>query len=246
MLRSIWTILVTVAATLFFGSAAIVGCLILRKGNSGVIMGGMWSRIILRAAGIRILYEGLDNRALDHSCVYIANHQSMVDIWALLPVLPRETRFVAKESLFRIPVLGWAIRAAGFIPIDRSNISKAMRSLEKAGAKIRAGNSVILFPEGTRSEDGNLRPFKKGAFHMALKARVPICPVTIQGSFQRLQPSTLRITPGEVVVHFGEALDTVGYTENSVNELKDELHRRIKSTLEELEIRSATEKEAAG
>lgn len=234
MLRSIWTILVTVAATLFFGSAAIVGCLILRKGNSGVIMGGMWSRIILRAAGIRILYEGLDNRALDHSCVYIANHQSMVDIWALLPAVPKSTRFVAKESLFHIPILGWAIRAAGFIPIDRSNISKAMKSLEKAGAKIRAGNSVILFPEGTRSMDGSLRPFKKGAFHMALKAQVPIVPVTIQGSFSRLRPSTLWITPGEVTVHFGDPIETAGFSDSRVSDLRDQLHDLISTTLNHL------------
>ena len=234
MVRSIWTSLVAVAATLFFGSLAIVGCLILRKDNSGIVLGGMWSRFILRAAGIRIRYIGLQNRALNHSCVYIANHQSMVDIWTLLPVLPRKTRFVAKESLFRIPVLGWAIRAAGFIPIDRSNIGKAMKSLEKAGAKIRAGNSVILFPEGTRSKDGRLRPFKKGAFHMALKARVPIVPVTISGSFDRLRPNSLWITPGEVMAHFGDPIDTSAFTENMVAELRDHLQARIAETLDDL------------
>ena len=241
MVRSIWTILVAVAATLFFGSLAIIGCLILRKGNIGVVLGGMWSRIILRAAGIRIQYVGLENRAQNHSCVYIANHQSMVDIWALLPALPKMTRFVAKESLFRIPVLGWAIRAAGFIPIDRSNISKAMRSLEKAGAKIRAGHSVILFPEGTRSMDGRLRPFKKGAFHMALRARVPIVPVTIQGSFSRLRPGTLWITPGEVTVHFGDPIETAGFSDSRVADLRDQLQDLISTTLNHLRTEAGGE-----
>ncbi len=246
MVRSIWTILVAVAATVFFGLSSTVACLIVRNGNIAIVLGGMWSRVILRAAGIRVRYLGLENRDRQLPCVFIANHQSMVDIWALLPVLPRGTRFVAKESLFHIPVLGWAIGAAGFIPIDRSNINKAMKSLEKAVSRIRAGNSVILFPEGTRSKDGLLRSFKKGAFHLALKARVPIVPVTIQGSFQRLKPDSLRITPGVVVMQFGEPLDTVSYTENSVNELKDELHRRIESTLEELENRSSQGEGATG
>lgn len=246
MLRSIWTSLVTVVATLFFGLLATFGCLIFRNGNIAIVLGGIWSRIILRAAGIRIRYIDLENRDRKLPCVFIANHQSMVDIIALLPALPRGTRFVAKESLFRIPVLGWAIAAGGFVPIDRSNINKAMRSLEKAGSRIRAGNSVILFPEGTRSRDGLLRPFKKGAFHMALKAGVPIVPVTIQGSFQRLRPNSLRITPGEVVVHFGEPLDISAYDDNSVNELKIELHRRITTTLEGLENRSAPDEGTAG
>lgn len=241
MVRSIWTILVAVAATVFFGLPATIGCLVFRNGNATTVLGGMWSRVILRAAGIRIRYLGLENRDLQLPCVFIANHQSMVDIWALLPVLPRGTRFVAKESLFRIPVLGWAIRAAGFVPIDRSNLGKAMKSLEKAGARIRAGSSVILFPEGTRSRDGQLRPFKKGAFHLALQARVPVVPVTIQGSFSRLRPSTLWITPGTVTVHFGDLIDTSEYSENQVADLRDRLQNGIAAALHRLRAETGGE-----
>ncbi len=227
MVRSIWTILVALSATVIFGLPTTVGCLIFRNSNITTVLGGMWSRTILRAAGIRIQYSGLENRDRRLPCIFIANHQSIVDIWALLPVLPPGTRFVAKKSLFRIPVLGWAIAAAGFVPIDRSNLNKAMRSLDKAGAKIREGNPVILFPEGTRSKDGRLRPFKKGAFHLALKAGVPIVPVTIQGSFDKLRPNSLRIRPGLVQVHFGETIDTAVYDENQIGELKDLLERII-------------------
>ncbi len=235
MVRNIWTILVALAATVIFGLATTVGCLIFRNGNITTVLGSMWARTILQAAGIRIRYSGLDNRARHLPCIFIANHQSMVDIWALLPALPSGTRFVAKKSLFRIPVLGWAIAAAGFVPIDRSNLSKAVKSLEQAGARIREGNPVILFPEGTRSKDGRLRPFKKGAFHLALKAQVPIVPVTIQGSFDKLHPNSLRIRPGLVQVRFGEPLQVAGMTEADIGPLRHRTEKVISDTLEELQ-----------
>ena len=217
-----------------FGLLTTVGCLIFRNGNTTTVLGSMWARTILRTAGIRVRYSGLENRDRQLPCIFIANHQSMVDVWVLLPVLPPGIRFVAKKSLFHIPVLGWAIAAAGFVPIDRSNLNKAMRSLEKAGARIREGNPVLLFPEGTRSRDGRLRPFKKGAFHLALKAQVPIVPVTIQGSFERLRPNSIRITSGEVAVHFDEPVDTSRFSESTVTDLRQALQEIIANNLERL------------
>jgi 1-acyl-sn-glycerol-3-phosphate acyltransferase len=158
-----------------------------------------------------VRYVGLEHIDRTAPQVFIANHQSMADIWALLAVLPPSSRFVAKRELFRIPIFGWALAAAGFVPIERSKHSGALRSLDVAAERIRQGHSLVLFPEGTRTRDGRLRPFKKGAFHLALRAGVPVVPVAISGSFELLPPRTLRVHPGPVHVRFEPPLDVAPF-----------------------------------
>jgi 1-acyl-sn-glycerol-3-phosphate acyltransferase len=233
MIRGISTLFVAFLATGFFGIPATIGCMLFRKANATNVLGGAWSRVILRTAGIRIHYSGHEDLVRQTPAIFISNHQSAVDILALLPILPTGTRFVAKESLFRIPALGWAIRAAGFIPIDRSRLGKAMRSLDRAAATIQSGDSVILFPEGTRSEDGRLRPFKKGAFHLALRAQVPIVPIGIRGSFERLQPKSLITVAGDVYVRFCDPIPFDEYRNVQVDELKSRLEGVISQALRE-------------
>jgi len=233
--RRVIAVVVAVLSTGLVGITATLGCLIFRNGNITNALGSLWSKIILRTAGVRIQASDPASVETQTPCIFIVNHQSIVDIWALLPILPRSTRFVAKESLFRIPVFGWALRAAGFIPIDRSRLSKAMQSLRQAAASIRNGQSVVLFPEGTRSRDGCLRPFKKGAFHLALEAKVPIVPVCIQGSFERLPPRSLLVVPGTVQVRFCDPIPAAQYEHLSVNQLRALLESVIAENLLELE-----------
>src|SRR6185436_10580396 len=118
------------------------------------------------------------------------------------PVLPVTTRFVSKRTIFWIPVLGQAMALAGFIPIDRKDRASAIRSLGRATDTIRGGASVILFPEGTRSRDGRLAPFKRGAFHLALQAGVPVVPVSISGTYSVVRPRSIVVHAGPVHVTF--------------------------------------------
>ena len=202
MLRALFTLLVLIVATLACGLPAMLVSLLRPNSDASMRAGRLWSRALLWAVGARVTYVGLEHLGSHLPCIFIANHQSNVDIWALVRVLPDPTRFVAKQSLFRIPVLGWAMAAGGFISIDRADRQRAIGSLRIAAERIRSGRPVVLFAEGTRSRDGSLRPFKKGPFHLALEARVPLVPVAISGSWEVLRPGTLRIRPGPVRVEF--------------------------------------------
>jgi len=212
MIRGIWARCVLLVATMLLAlPTAIVTLLVPRWGNLVMVTGKLWSRIMLTAVGARVTYHGLDRIDDKAPRIFIANHLSMIDIWVMLTLIPPSTRFVAKQELFRIPVFGWALAGAGSIPINRSNRKEAIRSLGLAAERIRAGRSVVLFPEGTRSRDGRLQPFKKGAFHLAVRAGVPVTPVAITGSFDVMSPASFRIVPGPVDVYVEPLIDVEPY-----------------------------------
>ncbi|HKQ59915.1 MAG TPA: lysophospholipid acyltransferase family protein, partial [Candidatus Polarisedimenticolaceae bacterium] len=229
MLHSLWACAVIGFATLLYGTPAFLGSLLRPGSNITPRLGRRWSRMIVRALGAEIDYVGRERLDPARACLYVANHQSMVDIWALLMVLPESTRFVAKESLFRVPVLGWALRASGFVPVDRTNRTRALRSLELAATRVRSGLSLVLFPEGTRSPDGRLGSFKKGPFHLALDTGVPIVPVAISGSWHVMPPRTLRFRRGRVRVRFLPAVDPRATSAGDAAALRDHVRNAIAS-----------------
>ena len=231
MPRTLFALAILVVATLCLGLPAILISLLRPSGDSTMRAGRLWSRIMLWAIGARVRYVGLQHVDSHLPCIFIANHQSSVDIWALVRILPLPTRFVAKQSLFRIPVLGWAMAAGGFISIDRANRSKAIRSLEFAAERIRAGRPVVLFAEGTRSRHGGLQPFKKGPFHLALAARVPLVPVAISGSWKVLRPGSARARPGPVRVEFLPPLEVTEFLPDDHDRLLREVHGRLERAL---------------
>lgn len=227
MLRGIWVWAVVVLAT--FGCALPAAVITMLRPGSHATMrfGRIWSKLILAAAGVRPSYEGLDHASDDEPRIFISNHQSLVDIWALTLALPLRARYVAKESLFRIPLMGRAMAASGFIPIDRTNRVRAVRSLQMAAQNVRAGRSLVLFAEGTRSLDGRLAPFKKGAFHLALEAGVPVVPVAISGSSRVLPAGSFRVTPGPVRVCFAPPIDPGRFARDDVESLREAVRRAI-------------------
>jgi 1-acyl-sn-glycerol-3-phosphate acyltransferase len=175
-------------------------------------LGRVWIRWILRTYGIRVVVEGLENVPARAPVVLMSNHQSLVDIAAIVDTLPPSVswRFVAKKELVRVPIFGWCLVTTGQIIVDRGNRERAVASLHRAAERIRGGASVIVFPEGTRSPDGSLRPFKSGPFHLALEAQVPIVPVTVSGS-QRITPKgSLQVHSGTVKIAFGKPIPTRG------------------------------------
>ncbi len=171
-----------------------------------------WSGWITRFAGVRIIVDNRANLDANQPYVFMANHASTIDIWALFLAIPRRVRMIAKKQLARIPLFGWVMWAGRFIFIDRQNAAAARRSIEEAGRRIRGGVSVLIFPEGTRTRDGQLGPFKKGGFHLAMDAGVPIVPVALRGTRALMPRGSLRVMSGEVFVTIGAPIPTSGLT----------------------------------
>jgi 1-acyl-sn-glycerol-3-phosphate acyltransferase len=161
----------------------------------------------------------------------MANHQGAFDIFALLAYLPVDFKWVAREEIFRIPILGWAMAAAGYISIDRKGKKKAMESVERAVAKIRDGASVLVFPEGTRSPDGEIHPFKRGGFTLAVKAGVPIIPISIRGSRNVLPRSSLRVRPGRIEIIVGKCVRTDDRSLADRGSLMEEVKKAIEKNV---------------
>lgn len=169
-----------------------------------------YGRHLLRITGMTLEIEGPGKAGLPLPVVFVSNHNSWVDIWALLVALPGMTRFVFKKELLRVPFLGPAIHAMGHVSIDRANRGSAFSSYDRAAAQIRAGTSAIVFAEGTRSMSGRLLPFKKGPFVLAIAAQVPVVPVVCLHTFERLPRRSVSPRPGPVVVRIGQPISTAG------------------------------------
>ncbi len=227
MFRGLVVLFVFVFATAVLGTAAIVGEIVLPGRHLCFRIGRTWSRLHLLAAGCRVEYSGQENLERRLPCIFVSNHQSNLDIWALAMVLPVSTRIVAKASLFRIPIFGRAMRSAGFIAIDRGDREKAIRSLDAAQAWLRAGNPILMFAEGTRSRDGRLLPFKKGPFHLAAQTGCPVVPVAVVGSWSLMPPGGLVARPGTIAVRFGDPLRADGESAASVGALLDRAHDAV-------------------
>ncbi len=197
-----------VVGSLFFGFLIGFLGLFLRRGWVFKLMGQGWGSSTLWACGARFESEFDQDLPDLGSCVLMANHQSLFDIPALLATLPIETRFLAKESLFRIPVFSWALRTGGFIPVDRGDRSKAAGTFREAFGGLEEGVSILLFPEETRSGDGRLRPFKRGGILLALRSGLPVVPVGISGTLDIRRKESWLIRPARVKVHYGRALSS--------------------------------------
>jgi 1-acyl-sn-glycerol-3-phosphate acyltransferase len=192
----------------------------------------LWGRFGLFLAGVTLKTEGTEKVPAEQPLIFMGNHQSNFDILALYAALPVDFSWIAKEELFRIPFFGYAMRRAGYIPLDRSDGRRALRSMEEAARRIRNGVSVIVFPEGTRTRDGNLLPFKRGGFLLAAKAGVPILPFTINGSGRINPAKTLSLRKGVVTIRFAEPIETEGATGKKRDDLIDRVRGAIEQGLE--------------
>jgi 1-acyl-sn-glycerol-3-phosphate acyltransferase len=157
-----------------------------------------WARTVLAVCSVRVTVRGLDKVDLSRNYVYVSNHASMFDIPVILAGIPDQIRIMYKKELDIIPFFGWGLRYGSYIGIDRGRGGNAVRSLEEAVEKIRGGASVLMYAEGTRTIDGKLQPFKRGAFNLALKAGIPVVPLTVNGSFSILPKHSVSVRPGTV------------------------------------------------
>ena len=185
---------------------------------------------ICRVAGMRTRVEGLENIP-PGTVLFAANHTSNADGPAIVGAIPRRIAILGKKSLFAIPIVGTAFRLAHFVPVDRHNRGQAAASIEAAAEKMKNGVSFLIYPEGTRSPDGRLLPFRRGAFVLAIKAGVPVVPVACSGAHRVIPKKSYRITPGEVVVRFCPAIDSSQYSIARRNELAERVHAAIAAAL---------------
>jgi 1-acyl-sn-glycerol-3-phosphate acyltransferase len=204
----VWTTIVV--STFVFGLPAMFAALIPPRGDWFTLFARGWARTILFVTGVRLSVLHPERLAGGQSAVLAANHASMADILVLFAALPVQIRFLAKRSVFRVPFLGWGIRAAGFVPVDRGDPRRGQEAVDSALQRLKGGRSVVVFPEETRSRDGELLPFKKGAALLAIRAGLPLVPVSIVGTHRVLPPGSLKSSPGRVIVSVGQPIPTQG------------------------------------
>jgi 1-acyl-sn-glycerol-3-phosphate acyltransferase len=212
LLSLIRQILVVPAATVVLGLAVILLCPFDPSRRLFNRIARLWSRLLCLSAGVTVKVRGLEHVAPNRPAVFIANHQSLFDPPVLFLTVPGKLRVIAKRSLFLVPIFGQALWAAGVIPINRRNRQSSIASMTRAASRIRSGLSVLVFAEGTRSRDGHLLPFKKGAFVLALQAGVPVQPVLVHRSRDVLPRGALFPRRGTIEVVFLEPVFTDGMT----------------------------------
>jgi len=204
-----------------------------RSGDSVLALARLWSRVILGVPGVKVEVKMHAPLQPGRPYVFMPNHSSMVDIWAVFVAIPATFRFIAKKQLSRIPLFGWAMSAGRFIFIDRQNAASARRTVAEASRRIRSGQSVVIFPEGTRTRDGRLLPFKKGGFHLAMDSGVDIVPVAIKGSREIMPRGAALIRAGTVTVEVGEPIPTAGLTNGDREALIAKVRARVAEMLGE-------------
>jgi len=227
MIRTIFAWVVGLAATVMLGLIAVFLSLFDSSGNLPHLVARLWGRIQIRTTGTRVTMRGLEYLDPRRSYILVSNHQSFFDIFSLLGYLPLQFRWIAKAELFRIPLLGWSMSRTGYIAIERDSPKKAYRSMLAAAEKVRNGVSVLIFPEGTRSRDGILQPFKKGVFLIALKSQAPILPVAIRGTRDIMRKNDWRTYPGNVEIRIFPPIETAGFSMDKEAELSE----RVRKTL---------------
>jgi 1-acyl-sn-glycerol-3-phosphate acyltransferase len=186
----------------------------------------------VRAVGARVRVVGTE-RIPAGTCLFVANHTSSADAPAVVGAIPRRIAILLKESLFQWPIVGQAFTLAHFVPVNRNSRESAIHSVEKATQSMREGQSFLIYPEGTRSPDGRLQEFKKGAVVMAINAGVQIVPVACSGAHRVMEKRSLVIHPGEIVVEFLEPIDASQYTFGQRDELNERVHAALAAGLPE-------------
>ena len=220
-------------STVAFGLPAIVAAFIPPRGDWFLHFARGWSRTILFFSGVRVRVLHPERLPPARGLVVVSNHESYADILVLLANLPLSVRLMAKRSVFRVPVLGWSIRAAGFVPVDRGIRSRGAATVEAALKLLKRGRSIVLFPEETRTRDGELLPFKPGAALLALRSGFPLLPVAVAGTRRVLPRGTLDMTPGRVVLSIGEPIPVAGRSVRERDELTREARHAISSLRDE-------------
>jgi 1-acyl-sn-glycerol-3-phosphate acyltransferase len=237
MILSIFKILFAIFFSAFVATLELLMIPFHKKGNLFHKLAKFHARGVLAVSGVKVVTKGVENLDLSRSYIYVANHASLFDIPSVIAGVPDQIRIVYKKELEKIPIFGWGLKyGKTYIGIDRGKGQRALQSLEKAANKIRTGASVLMFAEGTRTTDGNLQPFKRGAFNLAVKARVPVVPLTIIGSYHVLPKNSLKINPGTIELILDKPIEPMNDNGKAAEmQLMDSVHRAITKNFEGVE-----------
>ena len=227
----------TVATYVVTGSSAVVGPMAIVAGwkdpEKADPVVRLWCASILRAANLREDVAGLENLP-PGTCVFAANHQSNFDAPFIFLRIPRHIRFVAKQELYRIPIFGTALKAMGNIRVERTGAESDREAIQSAVERVRTKTSILFFAEGTRSADGQLRPFKKGAAILAIDAQVPLVPLAVAGAYEITPKGGLWVRSGRpIVLRVGKPISTTGLTRDDRDMLTDRAHQAVAELLED-------------
>jgi 1-acyl-sn-glycerol-3-phosphate acyltransferase len=187
-------------------------------------LAGLWGKIAIWANRVKVRVEGIKHVPGQGPFVFMSNHQGSYDIFALLGYLPFQFKWLAKKEIFSIPILGWAMKATGYIFIDREGTRETVKAMNEAAERIHEGMSVLIFPEGSRSPDGSIQPFKKGGFTLAIKSKVPIVPIAITGSGEIVPKGKMRVYPGTISIRIGRPVETKESTLKDREALMGQVH----------------------
>ena len=229
-LLAFWVILIGVVAPFM-----IAACLITGNENAIYTPSGFFIRLGLKLVGVRVKVNGLEHLDPEQTYIFTPNHQSMIEVPLLVTYLGRNPAYLAKKEVFKFPIFGYGISLMGVVPVDRSNSVAAIESARLATKKLRAGKDYVVYPEGTRSPDGRMLAFKKGAFVMAIEAGVPIVPVSISGSSTIMPKGKVKIFPSTIHVTVHEPISVTGYSRANISELVARTEAKVRSGLSDEE-----------
>jgi 1-acyl-sn-glycerol-3-phosphate acyltransferase len=231
MLRSVWLVIVALGVTIPLASMTLLVAVF--RSTSPLIDGivRLWGRALVKAAGIDLHVEHVDRIDPAKRYILVANHYSYLDIPCIVAAIPQPIRFMAKVSLFQIPIFGWALARAGFIPIDRKNRRTAVKSFDLAADRIRKGNTIVIFPEEGRSRERTMRPFQRGAFLLAIKSEKTIVPIGIDSTYDVFPVGAWSVKPGKVTIRVGTPIETANLKLRAKETLLTEARTQIETML---------------
>ncbi|MEN3331685.1 MAG: 1-acyl-sn-glycerol-3-phosphate acyltransferase [Blastocatellia bacterium] len=207
----------------------------LLTGNENMIYSPvrLFVRLGLALVGVKVEVTGREKLDPAQPYIFTPNHQSLIEVPLFVTYLGRNPAYLAKKEVFKYPIFGYGIGLMGVVPVDRSNSPSAVESAKVATELLRQGKSYIVYPEGTRSPDGRLLPFKKGAFMMAIEAGVPVVPVTVAGATKIMPKAKVEVHPSTVRLTIHDPIPTIGYSRDNVAELIEQVRKQVLSALED-------------
>ena len=230
-LRGLFLIFSAVVYTAILTLPAIVCCFIDRSGQWPSFFQRTWSHWLLRTNGVRLRPQGLEHLEKKQAYIFIANHSSLLDIPGIISAFPFPVRFIAKKSLVWFPIFGWFVSLSGHILIDRENAKSALLSMKKALTLLKKGISIVVFPEGTRTPDGQVKDFKGGAFLLALQSKAQIVPVSISGTYHMLPRTGWCFWPGLMELNLGKPIPTRNLSLREARPLMEKVREIIMQNL---------------
>jgi len=245
-LRGVFLLAFWFTAIALLAPFLIVLCMITKNENMIYSPVRFFVRLGLALVRVRVEVTGLELLDPNQTYIFTPNHQSLIEVPLFVTYLGRNPAYLGKKEVFKYPVFGTGIRLIGVIPVDRSNSPAAVESAKAATENLRRGKSYVVYPEGTRSKDGRLLPFKKGAFMMAIEAGVPVVPITISGATKIMPKAQVKVFPSTVHITIHEPISTAGYSKENVVQLMNRTREKVFSALGQDEAKLSDLPFAAG